>query len=115
MNRAGRQEYQLYLIEAALRRSDPHLVTMFGIFGRLYIGEVMPAGEQATPNRDRFLPVGWIMAVLRTVAAFSAVLGTASAPVMAKRRARVDGPDATPDRTGHGGKAGDHQGPPELR
>jgi ABC-type sugar transport system permease subunit len=86
---ADRQEHQLYLIEAALRRSDRHLVTMFGIFSRLYIGEGMPAGEQATPSRDRFLPAGWITAVFMTVAvAFSAALGTASALLTVRRRAR---------------------------
>lgn len=33
-----RQRYQLRLVRAGMRRSDPLLCAMFGMFGRLYLG-----------------------------------------------------------------------------
>lgn len=41
-----RQQRQIRRMEVGLRRSDPHLGAMFGMFGRLYPAEDMPAWEQ---------------------------------------------------------------------
>jgi hypothetical protein len=41
-----RQQHQLHRIEAGLRRSDPQLGGMFGMFGRLYPEPDLPAWEQ---------------------------------------------------------------------
>ena len=38
-----RQRYQLRLVKAGMRRSDPLLCALFGMFGRLYRREGMPA------------------------------------------------------------------------
>ena len=46
MNLNYRQQHQLRRIEAGLRRADPHLGAMFGVFGRLYPHQDMPAWEQ---------------------------------------------------------------------
>jgi hypothetical protein len=46
MELSYRQLRQLRLIDAAVRRSDPHLDAMFGIFDRLYIGQDLPGVEQ---------------------------------------------------------------------
>ena len=53
-----RQRRQLHRIEAGLRRADPHLGVMLGIFGRLYPDQEMPGWEQmpqmpASQNRLR--------------------------------------------------------------
>jgi uncharacterized membrane protein YccC len=44
-----RQRRQLHRIEAGLRRADPHLGVMLGIFGRLYPDQEMPGWEQMPP------------------------------------------------------------------
>jgi hypothetical protein len=49
MTLSYRQQRQLRLIEATVRRSDPHLGAMFGIFGRLYPGQHLP-GEERLPD-----------------------------------------------------------------
>ena len=46
MNLNYRQQHQLRRIEVGLRRADPHLGAMFGVFGRLYPYQRMPAWEQ---------------------------------------------------------------------
>jgi hypothetical protein len=59
---------QLHRIEVGLRRADPHLNVMLGIFGRLYPDQEMPGWEQvpqvpALQNRLRRVGA-WIVAVL---------------------------------------------------
>jgi hypothetical protein len=58
MSLSYRQRRQLHRIEAGLRRADPHLGVMLGIFGRLYPDQEMPGWEQmpqvpASQNRLR--------------------------------------------------------------
>ena len=53
-----RQRRQLHRIEPGLRRADPHLGVMLGIFGKLYPDQEMPGWEQmpqmpASQNRLR--------------------------------------------------------------
>jgi hypothetical protein len=94
-----RQQRQFRLIEAAVRRSDPHLGAMFGIFGRLYPGQDLPGAEQL-PNQ----PAGrghlrraaaWLVAALTTVAvAISVLLGKAVTAATARRRAPAPAPAA---------------------
>ena len=59
---------QLHRIEAGLRRADPHLDVMFGIFGRLYQDQEIPGWEQVPQvpaPQNRLRRVGaWIVAVL---------------------------------------------------
>jgi hypothetical protein len=50
------QHSQLRRIEASLRRSDPQLAGMLGMFGRLCPGQRMPTGEQAPSRLDRIRP-----------------------------------------------------------
>jgi hypothetical protein len=52
MNLNYRQQHQLRRIEAGLRRADPHLGAMFGIFGKLYPHQDMPAWEQQLRARS---------------------------------------------------------------
>lgn len=108
-----RQRYQLGLVKAGMRRSDPLLCAMFGMFGRLYRGEGVPAWEQVPASRDRGRIATWSLAVLAAMAAvFSAVLTAALVAVTAMRRHRGRPPASRPERARYGGEAGDHQGPP---
>ena len=107
-----RQRYQLRLVKAGMRRSDPLLCAMFGMFGRLYRGESMPAWEQVPTSRDRGRIAAWGSAVLAAMAMFSAVLTAAFVAVTAIRRPGERPPASRPERARHGGEAGDHQGPP---
>ena len=63
-----RQRRQLHRIEAGLRRADPHLGVMLGIFGRLYPDQEMPGWEQmpqVPASQSRLRQAGtWIAAVL---------------------------------------------------
>jgi Protein of unknown function (DUF3040) len=59
-----RQRHQLDRIEAGLRRADPHLGAMFGMFGLLYPDQNLPCWEQspaaARPRRLR-RATAWIL------------------------------------------------------
>jgi hypothetical protein len=95
------QEHKLRIIEAGLCRSDPHLGEMFGMFGRLYPDQDMPAEEQVPASQDHSRRAHRIGAVLTAMAA-------------ASRRARVRTSGAKPERTRDGGETGtqhDHSGP----
>ena len=79
MSLSYRQENQLRHVEADVRRSDPHLGAMFGMFGQLYPDQGMPASEQVPPvtaSQDRLhRAAAWIVAALiATAAAISALL-----------------------------------------
>ena len=87
-----RQRHQLRLVKAGMRRSDPRLCAMFGMFGRLYRGEGMPTWEQMPTSRDRGRIAAWGLAVLAAMAAvISAVLTAALVAVTAMRRPRGRG------------------------
>ena len=108
-----RQRYQLHLVKAGMRRSDPLLSARFRIFGRLYRGEGMPAWEQVPTSRDRGRIAAWGSAVLAAMAAvLSAVLTAALVAVTVMRRSRGRQPAAMPGCAQYGGEVGDHQGPP---
>jgi hypothetical protein len=88
---------------------------MFGVFGRLYAEEGMPAWEQVHSSQRRFQPAAWIAAVLDAAAAAScALLTMALALVVVMRRARVRPPTPKPERTPHGGESGNQQDPPGV-
>jgi hypothetical protein len=99
-----RQQRQLRLIEVAVCGSDPHLGAMFGIFGRLYPGQGLPAAEQL-PDQ----PAGrghlrraaaWLAAVLITaVVAISVLLSKAATTATARRRTRAQAPAVRRERT----------------
>ena len=63
-----RQRRQLHRIEAGLRRADPDLGVMLGIFGKLYPDQEMPGWEQMPQmpaRQSRLRQAGsWIVAVL---------------------------------------------------
>jgi hypothetical protein len=106
-----RQRYQLRLVKAGMRWSDPLLCAMFGMFGRLYRGEGMPAWEQVPTSRGRGRIAAWGLALLAPMAAvFSTVLTAALVAVIAMRRPQGRPPTSRPERAWRG--AGDHQGPP---
>jgi hypothetical protein len=101
------QQRKLRRIEAGLRRSDPHLGGMHGMFARLYAGQNMPASEQATSGPGRSRLPAWLTAV-------PAVITTLLAAVCAAgRRARP--PASGPEHTRHGREGGDQRDPPEPR
>jgi hypothetical protein len=113
MSLSYRQQYRLRLIRAGLRRSDPLLCAMFGMFGRLYKGERMPAWEQVPTRPDGRRTAAWGAALLAAMAVvFSAVLTTALVAVTAMRRPRGRQPASMPERAPYGQEAGGHQGPP---
>ena len=68
MSLSYHQRRQLHRIEAGLRRADPQLGVMLGIFGRLYPDQEMPGWEQVPQvpaPQNRLRRVGaWIVAVL---------------------------------------------------
>ena len=85
------QQRQLRLIGAGLRRSDPHVGAMFGIFGRLYPCQDLPDTEQ--------LPDGALQGRLRRAAAWIvaafAVMAVAITVLLGKAVTRPL-PDAAP-------------------
>ena len=103
-----RQQHRLRLVEAGLRRSDPLLCAIFGLFDRLYRGESMPGWEQVPASRDRGRIAARGMAVLAAMAAvFSAVLAAAFIAVIAMRRPRRRRPASRPELASYGQEAGD--------
>ena len=113
MSLSYRQQHRLRLVKAGLRRSDPLLCAMFGMFGRLYKGEGVPAWEQVPMRPDRGRIAAWGLAVLAAMAlVFSAVLTAALVAVIAMRRPRGRPPASRPERARYGQEAGGHQGPP---
>jgi hypothetical protein len=95
-----RQRCQLRLIKAGMRRSDPLLCAMFGMFGRLYRGEEMPAWEQVPTSRGRGRIAARGLALFAAMAAvFSTVLTAAHVAVIAMRH-----PRRRPGPSAHGGR-----------
>ena len=69
MNLTRCEQRQLRRIEAAVRRSDPRLAAIMGMFGRLYSGEEMPASEhEPRPQNHLRRSAAWIVAALATAA-----------------------------------------------
>jgi hypothetical protein len=65
MSLCFRQEWLLRRTEAALRRSDPHLVAMLAIFSRLGAAEPMPVRERVKTR------LGWLLRPLARAAALA--------------------------------------------
>ena len=108
-----RQRYELRLVRAGMSRSDPLLCSMFGMFGRLYRGEGMPAWDQVPKSRDRGRIVAWGLEALAAITAgLSALLTAALVAVTAMRRSAGRRPASGPERARYDGEVGDHQGPP---
>ena len=92
------QQRQLRLIEASVRRSDPHVGAMFGIFGRLYPDQDMPDWEQVAQGRLR-RAAAWIVAAFAAMAmAITVLLGKAVTLAGPRRRARAQAPAAKRER-----------------
>jgi hypothetical protein len=93
MSLTYRQQRQLRYIEASVRRTDPHLGAMLGLFGRLYPEKDLPGWEQeprVPTSQSRIQRAGaWIVAALIAVAAaIEVLLGRAVTVATAGRRAR---------------------------
>jgi hypothetical protein len=104
MSLTYRQEDQLRRVEAGVCRSDRHLAGMFGVFGRLYADDGMPAWEQAArepASRSRLRQAAaWsVTALIAVAAAISVLLSKAVAVTSARRGALVRGPAAERERT----------------
>jgi hypothetical protein len=107
------QRHRLRLVEAGLRRSDPLLCAMFGMFGRLCKGAGMPAWEQVPASPDRGRIAAWSVAVFAAMAAvFSAMLTAVLVAVTAVRRPRGRPPASRPEPAPYGRETGGHQAPP---
>jgi hypothetical protein len=105
------QRHRLRLVKAGLRRSDPLLCAMFGMFARLYRGEGMPAWEQAPARPDRGRIAAWSVAVFAAMAAvFSAVLTASLVAITAMRRPRGRPPASMPERAHNGQETGESRG-----
>jgi hypothetical protein len=123
MSLSYHQRRQLHRIEAGLRRADPQLGVMLGIFGRLYPDQEMPGWEQVPQVRasqSRLRRVGaWIVAVLAAGAAPDIWMGDGLAGQDTGRPDRHHGSTRTPrPRPGTGGQARTSPpgptGPPEA-
>jgi Protein of unknown function (DUF3040) len=66
------EQSRLCRIEASLRRSDPKLAGMLGMFGRLCPGQRMPAWEQAPSRLDRTRQAAALLAAAAAVIAAAA-------------------------------------------
>jgi hypothetical protein len=88
---------------------------MFGVFGRLYTGEGMPAWEQVLSSQSRFQPAAWIAVVLDAAAAAScALLTVAFALVVVMRRTPLRPSAPKPERMRHGGESSNQEDPPGV-
>lgn len=100
MRLSYRQQRQLRLIDTAVRRSDPHMGAMFGIFTRLYTDQDLPGAERLPDQPDGRgcfrRAAARIMAALTTaaVAATTRRRAPAAAPAAHREptRPRTDGP-----------------------
>jgi hypothetical protein len=112
MSLSYRQENQLRRVGAGLRRSDPHLGAMFGMFGRLRPDQGMPASEQVPPmsaDQDRLhRAASWIVAALIATAVAISVLLSVVAVAIAGWPIRGTTRQARIHRPGRG--AGARQG-----
>jgi anti-sigma-K factor RskA len=98
MSLSYRQQWRLRLIGADLRRSDPHVGAMFGIFGRLYPDQDMPDWEQAAQGRLRRV-AAWIVTVFAaTAVAITVMLGKAVTLATSRRRTGAQAPATKPER-----------------
>lgn len=74
MSLPARQQRALDCMESALRASEPHLVSMYAIFGCLNAGEPVGA-EQLTRKRRRWLQQGTAMyAIVLVPVMFAAII-----------------------------------------
>jgi hypothetical protein len=107
MSLSYRQQHRLRLVKAGLRGSDPLLYAMFGVFGRLYRGEGMPAWEQVPTRPDgRWMAARGAAVLVAMAVVFSAVLTAALVAVIAMRHPRGRPPASNPERARYGGEAG---------
>jgi hypothetical protein len=106
MNLNYRQQHQLRRIEAGLRGADPHLGAMFGVFGRLYPHQGLPAWEQQPrmPSGQRRIPraVRWIFAAPVAVAMAIGVLISKAVIVVVPTPKARDSRMFTSRTDGHG-------------
>jgi hypothetical protein len=99
MKLSYRQQRQLRLIEATVRRSEPHLGAMFGIFGRLYPGQDMPDWEQVAQGRPRRAAARIVAAFAAMAVAITVLLGQAVTLAAPRRRAPAQTPAVQRERT----------------
>jgi Protein of unknown function (DUF3040) len=103
MSLSHQQQRQLRLIRSGLRRSDPQLCGMFGVFGRLCAGEDIPAWEQEVSGRSRLRRAAALIPAV--LAAIRVLLGRAVAVAVTGWRGRGRTPAAKRGRTRPGREA----------
>jgi len=108
------QHSQRRRIEASLRRSDPKLASMLGMFGRPGAGQRMPAWEQAPSRPGRIRQAAALLAKTATVIAAAirllpAAARALAAPVAPGGRARPWAPE-----TGRRRRSQETGGRPDL-
>ena len=94
MSLTHHQRRQLHRIDCGLLRSDPHLVAMLAVFGRLAADQHMPTWEQlpARPDRIRYAAAS----IAKAVAALVATIGLLLTAVRALLTAVVAGDRTRP-------------------
>jgi len=102
MSLSYHQQYQLRLIEAGLLTSDPQLAGMLGVFGRLSVGQAMPAWERVSSRKDRIRQAVALLieAITVVAAAISLLLRTVlvlASAAIPRQRPRL--PTYKPGRT----------------
>lgn len=99
------QQHQLHRIESRLYRSDPHLAAMLAVFGRLSVGQRMPAWEQIATSQGNVRQATAMIA--KALAIIVAALGLLAGAIRFLLTAIVAGSRSRPQRTarqrtGHG-------------
>ena len=103
------EQSRLSRIEASLRRSDPKLAGMLGMFGRLCAGQRMPAWEQAPSRLGQIRQAAALLAAAAVAARLLLAAARALAAIVHGGRARPPAP-----KTGRPGRSRERGGRPDL-
>jgi hypothetical protein len=76
MSLSSHHQRRLYRIEAGLLQANPQLAALPGIFGKLAVGQDMPAWEQTPTRGDRIQQTSALTARAITFAAVGLPLST---------------------------------------
>jgi hypothetical protein len=113
MNLSYRQENQIRRIEGGLRGSDPHLGTMFGMFGQLHAGNGMSRCHRRPPatTASEFT----VAALTFTAAALSFVLTKVAMAATTGQHARGQGAGSQANTSAGPGKPAPNRMPTEIK
>ena len=82
MSLSPHHQNQLHLIKAGLLRSDPQLAARLTMFGRLCVGQAMPAWEQVISRHDRIRQAAALTAETVSVVAAAIFLFLRAVPAL---------------------------------